>query len=88
MLAALASEISTSETKTEKAKNLVARLETDRLGQGDQAGGDLTLQIPDFDKLVELVKPRKGDEDSVRGGLEAFRDEFRRVDLLRRPQAH
>lgn len=78
VLAALASEISTSETKTDKARNLLARLGK-RIDWAKAiklaATSSLTLQIPDFDKLVELVKPKEGDEESVRG-LEAFRDEF------------
>lgn len=78
VLAALASEIDTSETQTDKAQNLLARLgklidwaKAIKLA----ATSSLTLQIPDFDKLVELVKPKDGDEESVRG-LEEFRDEF------------
>lgn len=78
VLAALAAEIDTSETKTEKAKNLLARLGR-RIDWAKAiklaATSSLTLQIPDFDKLVELVKPKESDEESVRG-LEAFRDEF------------
>lgn len=78
VLAALASEINTSETKTDKAKNLLARLGK-RIDWAKAiklaATSSLTLQIPDFDKLVELVKPKEGDEELVRG-LEGFRDEF------------
>lgn len=78
VLAALAAEISTSETKTDKAKKLLGRL-AKRIDWAKAiklaATSSLTLQIPDFDKLVELVKPKEGDEESVRG-LEAFRDEF------------
>lgn len=78
VLAALADEINKSETKTEKAKNLLARLGK-RIDWAKAiklaATSSLTLQIPDFDKLVELVKPKEGDEESVRG-LETFRDEF------------
>lgn len=78
VLAALASEINASETKTDKAKNLLARLGK-RIDWAKAiklaATSSLTLQIPDFDKLVELVKPKEGDEESVRG-LEEFRDEF------------
>jgi len=78
VLAALAAEINRSETKTDKAKNLLARLGK-RIDWAKAiklaATSSLTLQIPDFDKLVELVKPKDGDEESVRG-LEAFRDEF------------
>jgi len=78
VLAALAAEIDRSETKTEKAKNLLVRLGK-RIDWAKAiklaATSSLTLQIPDFDKLVELVKPKEGDEESVRG-LEAFRDEF------------
>lgn len=78
VLAALAGEIDRSETKTERAKNLLARLGK-RIDWAKAiklaATSSLTLQIPDFDKLVELVKPKVGDEESVRG-LEAFRDEF------------
>jgi hypothetical protein len=78
VLAALAGEINRSETKTDKAKNLLARLRR-RVDWSKAiklaATSSLTLQIPDFDKLVELVKPKEGDEESVRG-LEAFRDEF------------
>jgi hypothetical protein len=78
VLAALASEINASETKTDKAKNLLARLGK-RIDWAKAiklaATSSLTLQIPNFDKLVELVKPKEGDEESVRG-LEEFRDEF------------
>lgn len=78
VLTALASEINTSETKTDNAKNLLARLGK-RIDWAKAiklaATSSLTLQIPDFDKLVELVKPKEGDEESVRG-LEEFRDEF------------
>ncbi|WP_223830648.1 KAP family P-loop NTPase fold protein [Nocardiopsis quinghaiensis] len=78
VLAALGTEINWSETKTEKAKSLLIRL-SKRIDWAKAiklaATSSLTLQIPDFDKLVELVKPREGDEESVRG-LEAFRDEF------------
>jgi hypothetical protein len=68
--AALASAIKTSETKTDKAKNLLARL-GERIDWAKAiklaATSSLTLQIPDFDRLVELVKPKEGDEESVRG---------------------
>ena len=78
VLAALGAEINRSETKTDKAKNLLIRLGK-RIDWAKAiklaATSSLTLQIPDFDKLVELVKPKEGDEESVRG-LEAFRDEF------------
>lgn len=78
VLAALATEITTSETKTERAKNLVTRLGK-RIDWAKAiklaATSSLTLQIPDFDKLVELVKPKEGDTESVRG-LEDFREEF------------
>ncbi|MEU3458568.1 P-loop NTPase fold protein [Streptomyces sp. NPDC006733] len=78
VLAALGAEINQSETKTEKAKSLLMRLGK-RIDWAKAiklaATSSLTLQIPDFDKLVELVKPKEGDEESVRG-LEAFRDEF------------
>jgi len=78
VLAALAVEINRSEKKTDKAKNLLARLGK-RIDWAKAiklaATSSLTLQIPDFDKLIELVKPKEGDEGSVRG-LEAFRDEF------------
>ncbi len=78
VLGALAAEIDRSETKTDKAKNLLVRLGK-RIDWAKAiklaAKSSLTLQIPDFDKLVELVKPKEGDEESVRG-LEEFRDEF------------
>ena len=78
VLAALATEVAGSATKTDKAKNLLMRLGK-RIDWAKAiklaATSSLTLQIPDFDKLVELVKPKEGDEQSVRG-LEAFRDEF------------
>ncbi len=78
VLAALTTEISTSETKTDKAKNLLTRLGK-RVDWAKAiklaATSSLTLQIPDFDKLVELVKPKEGDEESVRG-LDEFREEF------------
>ena len=70
MLAALAAEIAKSATKTNKARNLLMGLgkridwaKAIRLA----ATSSLTLQIPDFDKLIELVKLNEGDEDSVRG---------------------
>lgn len=82
VLAALTDEISTSETKTDKAKNLLTRLGK-RVDWAKAmklaAKSALTLQIPDFDKLIELVKPKDGDEESVRG-LDAFREEF--ADLI------
>jgi KAP family P-loop domain len=78
VLGALAAEIQTSETKTDGAKHLLARLGR-RIDWAKAiklaATSSLTLQIPDFDKLVELVKPKETDNDDVRG-LEAFRDEF------------
>lgn len=78
VLAALAEEVKRSETKTDKAKKLLGRL-AKRIDWAKAiklaATSSLTLQIPSFDKLVELVKPKEGDEESVRG-LEAFRDEF------------
>ncbi len=78
VLAALAGEVARSATKTDKARNLLVRLGK-RIDWAKAiklaAKSSLTLQIPDFDKLVELVKPKEGDEESVRG-LEAFRDEF------------
>lgn len=78
VLTAIAGEISASETKTDKAKNLLARLGK-RVDWAKAvklaASSSLTLQIPDFDKLVELVKPKEGDEESVRG-LDEFRKEF------------
>lgn len=83
VLAALAAEISKSATKTDKAKDLLGRLSR-RIDWAKAiklaATSSLTLQLPDFDKLVELVKPKEGDEQSVRG-LEAFRDEF--AELIR-----
>lgn len=78
VLAALATEVAGSATKTDKAQSLLVRLGK-RIDWAKAiklaATSSLTLQIPDFDKLVELVKPKEGDEESVRG-LEAFRDEF------------
>ncbi|WP_282090232.1 KAP family P-loop NTPase fold protein [Streptomyces tendae] len=78
VLGALAAEVDRSETKTDKAKNLLVRLGK-RIDWAKAiklaATSSLTLQIPDFDKLVELVKPKENDEESVRG-LEEFRDEF------------
>lgn len=78
VLSALAAEVDRSETKTEKTKSLLVRLGK-RVDWAKAiklaATSSLTLQIPDFDKLVELVKPKEGDEEAVRG-LEAFRDEF------------
>lgn len=78
VLAALAKEINKSETKTDIAKRLLARLSR-RVDWAKAiklaATSSLTLQIPDFDKLVELVKPGENDDESVRG-LEEFRDEF------------
>lgn len=38
------------------------------------ATSSLTLQIPDFDKLIELVKVNNGDEESVRGLSAAWLD--------------
>lgn len=78
VLAALSAEIHGSETMTDRAKNLLVRLGK-RIDWAKAiklaATSSLTLQIPDFDKLVELVRPKEGDEESVRG-LEAFRSEF------------
>lgn len=78
VLGALAAEVDRSETKTDKAKDLLVRLGK-RVDWAKAiklaAKSSLTLQIPDFDKLVELVKPKEGDKESVRG-LEEFHDEF------------
>lgn len=78
VLAALAGEVDRSETKTGKARDLLARLGK-RIDWAKAiklaATSSLTLQIPNFDKLVELVKPKEGDLEAVRG-LETFRDEF------------
>lgn len=78
VLTALANEIADSETNTDKARNLLARLGK-RVDWAKAiklaASSSLTLQIPNFDQLVELVRPKEGDEESVRG-LEEFRDEF------------
>ena len=79
VLAALAREIAQSATKTDKAQNLLVKLGK-RVDWAKAiklaATSSLTLQIPSFDKLVELIKPKEeGDEEAVRG-LEAFRDEF------------
>ncbi|GAB3474275.1 KAP family P-loop NTPase fold protein [Amycolatopsis cihanbeyliensis] len=78
VLDALAAEVASSATKTDEAKNLLVRLGK-RIDWAKAiklaATSSLFLQIPDFDKLVELVKPKKDDKESVRG-LEEFRDEF------------
>jgi hypothetical protein len=78
VLDALAAEVAGSATKTDKGKQLLVRLGK-RIDWAKAiklaAKSSLTLQIPDFDKLVELVKPKEGDKESVRG-LEEFRDEF------------
>ncbi|MEV6712570.1 P-loop NTPase fold protein [Lentzea sp. NPDC051208] len=78
VLDALAAEVNRSETKTDKAKNLLVKLGK-RVDWAKAiklaATSSLTLQIPSFDKLVELVKPKEADKESVRG-LEEFRDEF------------
>ncbi|WML66165.1 P-loop NTPase fold protein [Rhodococcus sp. AH-ZY2] len=78
VLAALDDEIDNSETKTGKAKRLLKRLGK-RIDWAKAiklaATSSLTLQIPDYAALVELVKPKEDDDDDVRG-LEAFRKEF------------
>ncbi|QFZ17713.1 KAP family P-loop NTPase fold protein [Saccharothrix syringae] len=78
VLDALAGEVDRSATKTDKAKGLVARL-SKRVDWAKAiklaAKSSLTLQIPDFDALVELVKPKEEDKQSVRG-LDDFKDEF------------
>lgn len=78
VLDALAAEVAGSATKTDEAKQLLVRLGK-RIDWAKAiklaVKSSLTLQIPDFDKLVELVKPKEGDKESVRG-LEEFRDEF------------
>jgi hypothetical protein len=78
VLDALAAEVDRLTTNTEKTKSLVARL-SKRVDWAKAiklaAKSSLTLQIPDFDTLVELVKPKEDDKESVRG-LEEFRDEF------------
>ncbi len=55
VLAALADEVNRSETKTDKAKKLLGRL-AKRIDWAKAiklaATSSLTLQIPDFDKLV------------------------------------
>lgn len=78
VLSALAAEIEKSETKTDKAKNLLVRLGK-RIHWAKAmklaAKSSLTLQIPDFDSLVDLIKAPEGEADNVRG-LDAFRVEF------------
>jgi hypothetical protein len=78
VLAALSAEVKATSTATGKAKDLLARLgkRIDWAKAVKLAGTSaLTFQIPDIDKLVDLVKPKEGDNDSVRG-LDSFRDEF------------
>ncbi len=81
VLGALAAEIKTSGTDTEKTKSLLARLDK-RIDWAKAiklaATSSLTLQIPDVAKLLELVKPKEGDDDDVRG-LDAFKDEFKEL---------
>ena len=78
VLSALAKEISNSETKTDKAKNLLARLGR-RIDWAKAlklaATSSLMLQIPSVGNLVDLVKEPDGEDDDPRG-LEAFREEF------------
>lgn len=78
VLSALAAEIKQSETKTDRAQNLLTRLGK-RIAWAKAmklaAKSSLTLQIPNIDSLVDLVKPKENEEGNVRG-LEAFRDEF------------
>lgn len=78
VLAALSAELDTLTTVPGKAKALLGRL-TRRIDWAKAiklaATSSLTLQIPDFDALVELVRPKEGDTESVRG-LESFREEF------------
>jgi hypothetical protein len=78
VLAALSAELTSLATTTDKVKALLSRLSR-RIDWAKAiklaASSSLTLQIPDFDKLVELVRPKEGDTEAVRG-LEAFRDEF------------
>ena len=78
VLAALAAQVERSSTRTDRVKGLLVRLGR-RVDWAKAiklaATSSLTLQIPDFEKLVDLVRPKEGDPDSVRG-LEAFRDEF------------
>jgi hypothetical protein len=78
VLGALAAEIARSSTKTDKAKDLLVRLGK-RIDWAKAiklaATSSITLQIPNVQDLVDLVRPNGEDPDSVRG-LEAFRDEF------------
>ena len=78
VLAGLDAEIGDSQSGASRARELLTRLGK-RVDWAKAvklaATSSLTLQIPDFDKLVELVKPRQDDTESVRG-LEEFHTEF------------
>jgi hypothetical protein len=78
VLAALAAELARSKTKTDKAKNLLARLGK-RVHWAKAlklaATTSVTLQLPDVEDLLDLVKPKENEPEEVRG-LESFREEF------------
>ncbi|NEA60371.1 NTPase [Streptomyces sp. SID13666] len=78
VLGVLGAELADHKTLAGKAKDLLARLNR-RIDWAKAlklaATSSLTLQIPSFDSLFELVKPGEGGAASERG-LEAFREEF------------
>jgi hypothetical protein len=78
VLAALGAEVEGSATKTGKARDLLDRLRK-RIDWAKAiklaATASITLQIPNVQDLVDLVRPKGEDQESARG-LEAFRDEF------------
>ncbi len=78
VLTALAAEIAISDTKTDKAKSLLARLsKRSHWAKAIKLAttSSITLQLPSVDQLFDLVKPKGDDEEDVRG-LEEFRNEF------------
>lgn len=68
LIAEVLAELNRSENLTDKAKKLLGRL-AKRIDWAKAiklaVTSSVTLQIPDFDKLVDLVKQKEEDEDSA-----------------------
>lgn len=81
VLGALTAAVNASETKTDRAQELVKRLAR-RVDWAKAiklaAKTSLAFQIPSIDDIVDLVKPAEGEGTADRG-LEAFREEFREL---------
>lgn len=81
ILAALGAEIDDTQDTGGRARQLLGKLGS-RIHWAKAiklaATTSLTLQIPNIDQLLDLVKPADGDEGSVRG-LDEFRNEFNQL---------